>query len=568
MTLPRATKQGLTPCLAALLCASLQAQTPAQMKQALARALPPIERSLSTFARERACFSCHHNGLGVLALRSAQQSGARVSQTAQAAIEAKTFREFRLENALDQAIEGLSFSDPAPNESFLLLSAAAAKVTSPALALRARRIARWQQNDGHWATSDFRPPHSYSLFTATASAVLAIRGYLPPADPVLIRAGQWLRTHQPHSTEDASFRLLGLTALTDDLQTIAGDLLALQLPSGGWPQIKGYAPDAYSTGQAVVALETAHADAKAIARGIRFLLRTQAPNGTWRTHTRMLSPAMVSPPYFKTGYPYGHDEFLSFAGASWAVMALAGGLPDLNAAPAPLQAPDTLIYQAHDEAAVRRLIASGADVRARTKDNSDPLTAAASYRNNTGTLRALLDAGAIPNPPQDLRVHFTPLVLASMSGDIEAVRLLLARGADPNLGCRSGTPMSQAITFGHTEVVAALIAAGATVDLTESNGINLLHWATLTNRPAVIPLLAKAGVPINAEDDNGFTPLHYAASIDFGDTAVLDALLAAGADKNLRDYDNRTPRQQALRLGHAALARSLARSLKDTAPGR
>ena len=85
-----------------------------------------------------------------------------------------------------------------------------------------------------------------------------------------------------------------------------------------------------------------------------------------------------------------------------------------------------------------------------------------------------------------------------------------------------------------------------------------MHWATITNRPDVIPLLAKAGVPLNDIDENGFTALHYAASIDFGDTAVLDALAAAGAKQTPRNFDGRTPAQQAVHLGHARLATRLA----------
>jgi ankyrin repeat protein len=69
--------------------------------------------------------------------------------------------------------------------------------------------------------------------------------------------------------------------------------------------------------------------------------------------------------------------------------------------------------------------------------------------------------------------------------------------------------------------------------------------------------LAKAGVDINAIDEAGFTPLMYAATIDFGDTATLRALLAAGADQTIKNESGRTPRQQALRLRHAQLARLL-----------
>ena len=148
---------------------------------------------------------------------------------------------------------------------------------------------------------------------------------------------------------------------------------------------------------------------------------------------------------------------------------------------------------------------------------------------------------------------------ASMSGDLDAVSLLLSRGAkaNPRPNPSGDSPISEAITFGRADVVRALIRAGAKVDLVERTGVNLLHWATITNRADVIPELAKAGVDINAIDEYGFTPLMYAATIDFGDTATLDALLAAGADRAIRNGQGRTARAQALRLHHARLAQSL-----------
>ena len=63
---------------------------------------------------------------------------------------------------------------------------------------------------------------------------------------------------------------------------------------------------------------------------------------------------------------------------------------------------------------------------------------------------------------------------------------------------------------------------------------------------------------INASDDAGFTPLMYAATINFGDTATLSALLAAGADRTIKNRSGQTPLQQARHLGHTRLARVLA----------
>jgi len=146
-----------------------------------------------------------------------------------------------------------------------------------------------------------------------------------------------------------------------------------------------------------------------------------------------------------------------------------------------------------------------------------------------------------------------------MSGDLDAVSLLLSKGANANLASSAGdTPISEAITFDRADVVQALIAAGANVHLVERTGVNLLHWATITNRADVVPALARAGVDINAMDEAGYTPLMYAATIDFGDTATLRALLAAGAMPAIANPSGRTPLQQARRLGHLQLAQTLA----------
>jgi ankyrin repeat protein len=139
-----------------------------------------------------------------------------------------------------------------------------------------------------------------------------------------------------------------------------------------------------------------------------------------------------------------------------------------------------------------------------------------------------------------------------MTGDIETVKLLLARGA------RSfDSALSQAVTFGYADIARTLIAAGADASIEAGAGVNLLHWAAITNRPALIPILADAHVPINAMDDNGYTPLMYAATIDFGDTDVLKALLKAGADKKIRNSEGRTPLAQAQHYKHSLLEAAL-----------
>src|SRR5262245_22682043 len=336
------------------------------------------------------------------------------------------------------------------------------------MAVYARRMTRWQR-DGHWVTSDFRPPHSSSVFTATATAIRAIQFYMPEEriaerDATIDRARRWLIVTRGASTEDAAFRLLGLAwaeSTTDDRKEATRDLLERQQSGGGFPQLAGYAPDAYSTGEALFALHEAGMPASdpAWQKGAAFLISSQARDGSWHVRTRMLSPASISPPYFSTGFGYGKDEFLSYAGSCWAVMALAAGLADAPAggppkggpyvpreggpyvpsappgirtalfghAQAPAANPDRgldpaskteagttlLMMAAADEDKVRLLLARGLNPKQRATSGVDALTIAAAQFGTSPAIKLLLDAGAETHAPEGVRARHAPLVFAS-----------------------------------------------------------------------------------------------------------------------------------------------------------
>src|SRR4030095_4030740 len=87
------------------------AQTAAEVRAAVSRALPVLQRSASVFVEQRACVSCHHNSLAVLTLRMARQRGLEIDATALGTIEARTFRELRSAAALDDAVQAANLSD-------------------------------------------------------------------------------------------------------------------------------------------------------------------------------------------------------------------------------------------------------------------------------------------------------------------------------------------------------------------------------------------------------------------------------------------------------------------------
>jgi ankyrin repeat protein len=468
-------------------------------------------------------------------------------------------------------------------------------------AVYARRIATWQRPDGHWPTGDDRPPQSYSLFTATALALQVMHLYMPAqlakeTQARSARARKWLLTAEPHSTEDFTFRLFGLHyagATASQCRRAAHDLLALQRPNSGWGELPHMQPDAYSTGEALVALHEAGGVAvtdPAWQKGLQFLLSTQQADGSWHVHTRQLSPAAVSPPYIESGFPYGHDQYLSTDATCWAAMALMLALPKspapsspqppaalsptgpkpwmetaLFGTPAELQAqldagldPNSktpegttlLMMAAPDVEKMKILIDHGADVRAKAQSGYTALMVTTTYFGSSPSVRLLLDHGAEANPGKGATFDASPLFLAAMSGDRDSVALLLAKGADPNqkmdiIGMFPTSPLLGVVTFGFSEVAQALVKGGANIHETDGDGMTALHWAVVGHQPEVVKALLDAGADVNAVDHFGYTPLLYAATIDFGDSATATVLLKAGADPNIKDKMGETALTQA-----------------------
>jgi ankyrin repeat protein len=80
-----------------------------------------------------------------------------------------------------------------------------------------------------------------------------------------------------------------------------------------------------ATGEALYALhETGMPATDAVyRRGVEYLLRTQQPDGSCHVKTR----AAGFQPYFESGFPHGHDQWISQSGTVWAVVALSYASP-------------------------------------------------------------------------------------------------------------------------------------------------------------------------------------------------------------------------------------------------
>jgi ankyrin repeat protein len=182
-----------------------------------------------------------------------------------------------------------------------------------------------------------------------------------------------------------------------------------------------------------------------------------------------------------------------------------------------------------DLQAIRQMTGTGADVDARDPRGRTPAHVAA-YASNDDALRALAEAGADMNALEGQA--YDVVTIAAVADDPELMSLAIALGNDPGLTTSpyDGTALIAAAHLGHVEVVKRLIAAGAPLD-----HVNNLHWT------AVIE------------------------SVVLGDggsdhQAVLDALLTAGANRELADRNGVTPLQHAETRGYSAMVERLKRS--------
>jgi ankyrin repeat protein len=158
---------------------------------------------------------------------------------------------------------------------------------------------------------------------------------------------------------------------------------------------------------------------------------------------------------------------------------------------------------------VRRLVAKGADVNARTTKN-----------RNVG-LTSLNTEGA------------TPFLLAARTGDAELMRLLVKLGADPLIPTTEGsTPLMVAAGVGTRspgedagteeeclEAVKLALELGVDVNAVDKNGETAMHGAAYKWLPSVAQFLGDHGAKPeiwNQKNSHGWTPLRIADGVHRG----------------------------------------------------
>jgi ankyrin repeat protein len=157
---------------------------------------------------------------------------------------------------------------------------------------------------------------------------------------------------------------------------------------------------------------------------------------------------------------------------------------------------------------------------------------AAVREDDRAAVSRLLAAGADPNSPvagrqlaSEKAFQTTALIAAAVNGRLEAARLLLEGGTDPNRVNSNGfTPLMVAAENGHVEVLRLLLARGAAADaLAPADNFTAFHMACFHNHPDCAEALLRAGCDTAIiETRTGNTAEQYAEGK--GNKAVLRRL--------------------------------------------
>jgi ankyrin repeat protein len=163
---------------------------------------------------------------------------------------------------------------------------------------------------------------------------------------------------------------------------------------------------------------------------------------------------------------------------------------------------------------------------------------AAAEQGHSKIITLLLDHGGVDIEHCSGESGLTALTIASDRGHVEAVKLLLGRGADANKADNNGgyIPLWCAARGGYVEVLKVLLDCGGDVNMVGNNGQTPLCAAAEGGHVAAIKLLLGRGADIDTAEDDGDTPVHSASGN--GEAEAVHVLLKAGADANLvGNYD-------------------------------
>lgn len=189
--------------------------------------------------------------------------------------------------------------------------------------------------------------------------------------------------------------------------------------------------------------------------------------------------------------------------------------------------------KAGDADGLRAILSGEAEAATARDEGGDSPLLIALYHGRRDLAEVMLSHGRRPDAFE-----------AAAVGDVDTLRTAL--DAEPGLVSRLShdgwTLLHLAAFFGHVDAVRLLLERGADANALSTNTLRNtpLHAGLAGPLPVEgVRLLVDAGADVNARQHGGFVPLHSAASR--GVAEIIDLLLERGAGPNAAADDGRRP---------------------------
>ena len=343
----------------------VSANTPDPVRVSVERGLARVKQAAANWHKNKTCFACHHQTPPVLAVVEAGRAGFPVDREWLAEQTRHTLDYFaaRIDDlragehipggaaSTAYGLWALALTDHPPDETTAAMVANLLQIQGvirksdrkPDTTLKAAEASGVAA--GRWEASCRRAPIQASLAGDTVLVLLGLDRYgtteqraeIAKADAA---AEAFLAQLVPQDQQDRLWKLRDLLRPArsgrasapagsphEALAPATADLLARQHEDGGWSESDSRDSDAYTTGQTLYFLRKAGvaADHPALARGKDWLVRSQLPDGSWRTESHVKVKVQ---PWYDNGDPHGEHQYLSTAATAWATAGLAALLPD------------------------------------------------------------------------------------------------------------------------------------------------------------------------------------------------------------------------------------------------